>query len=182
MTAAEGVDPALDLVLERVVDAPAAWLFRGWTDPELLPRWFCPAPWRVVECTLDPRPGGAFHTVMQGPEGERVDGGAGCFLEVVPDRRVVWTDALGPGYRPRVEPFMTGVLTLEPQADGRTRYRALVRHQTPEARAQHAAMGFAQGWGAALDQLVAIGGVEDPGGRARQDRRAPAVPADSDAR
>lgn len=162
MTAPDTFDPALDLVLDRVVDAPAAWLFRGWTDAELLPRWFCPRPWRVVGCTVDPRPGGAFHTVMQGPEGDPMDGGAGCFLEVVPDRRLVWTDALGPDFRPRTEPFMTGVLTLDPLEDGRTRYRALVRHATPEARTQHASMGFEQGWGTALDQLVALWKAEDP--------------------
>ena len=117
-------------------------------------QWFCPAPWRVSACTIDLRPGGAFNTTFCSPDGEE-HLNVGCYLEVVPGERLVFTDALGPGYRPAAAPFMTGVLELFPEGDG-TRYRASSLHVDAEARDKHEAMGFHTGWGAALDQLVAL--------------------------
>lgn len=150
-------DPALDLVLERVVDAPAAALFRAWTEPELLTPWFCPRPWRTTHARIDPRPGGEFATTMEGPNGERSEEASGCFLEVIPNRRIIWTGLLGPGFRPnavpREVPAFTCILTFTPEGSG-TRYRAHVMHRDPDGKAAHEAMGFEAGWGAALDQLV----------------------------
>lgn len=152
------VDPALDLVLERVVPVPAEQLFRAWTEPRHLMPWFCPLPWRTTECEIDLRPGGAFRTVMEGPDGERNAEAAGCYLEVVPFEKLVWTGVLGPGYRPTDVPagvpVFTCVLTFTPEGAG-TRYRAQVMHRDAAAKATHEAMGFHAGWGAALDQLVA---------------------------
>jgi len=149
-------DPSLDLVLERVVDVPPPLVYAAWTQPELVKRWFTPAPWRTVECEIDLRPGGIFRTVMQGPNGERVDN-AGCWLEVVENERITWTGALGPGFRPRTTPpgsfLMTATLHFEAQGAG-TRYRAHVLHADEAGRQQHEAMGFHAGWGKALEQLV----------------------------
>lgn len=78
----------------------------------------------------------------------------GCFLEIVPNRRLVFTDALLPGFRPAPKPFFTGIVTMEPEGNG-TRYTARALHQTQEGRQQHESMGFHDGWGTALDQLVA---------------------------
>lgn len=149
-------DPARDLMLDREVAASAEALWRGWTDPELLKQWFCPKPWRVTEAEIDLRPGGAFRTVMEGPNGERQDEEAGCYLEIAPARRLVWTDSLGPGFRPRANGFLTAFITFEPLAGGGTRYRVLVKHANEDACRRHADMGFEAGWGAALDQLVEL--------------------------
>ena len=82
--------------------------------------------------------------------------GAGCILEVVPGRRLVWTDLLGPGYRPAPDSFgMTAIILLEPEGDG-TLYRAIALHRTPDQRKQHEDMGFHQGWGTAADQLDSV--------------------------
>lgn len=151
-------NPELDLKLERDVPVAPELLWRGWTEPDQLKQWFCPAPWRVTEAEIDLRPGGAFRTVMEGPNGERQDEEAGCFLEIQPSRLLVWTDSLGPGYRPRTNGFLTAFITFEPLAGGGTRYRVLVKHESEEARRRHADMGFEQGWGTALDQLVALVG------------------------
>ncbi len=147
-------DPNLDLVLEREIDLPIAPLWACWTQPGLLKQWFCPLPWRVTEAEMDLRPGGIFSTLMRGPEGEEHPN-LGCFLEVVPERRLVFTDAMLPGFRPAREAFMTGVVVFEPNAKG-TRYRAAALHATSEAREKHEAMGFHEGWGKATDQLVAL--------------------------
>ncbi|WP_237213159.1 SRPBCC family protein [Falsiroseomonas oryziterrae] len=149
-------DAARDLLFTRLVPVPARALWRGWTEPALLTQWFCPKPWRTTEAEVDLRPGGIFRTVMEGPSGERFDN-AGCWLEVVPQSRLVFTDALGPGFRPTGKPFFTGTLTFEETPEG-TRYTAWVQHKDAGDRDRHAAMGFEEGWGKALDQLVALVG------------------------
>ncbi len=158
-------DPQLDLVLERTIDVPVHLVWKAWTTPELLKKWFTPAPWQTVDCEIDLRPGGAFRTVMQSPDGAKFPN-LGCYLEVVPNQKLVWTSALGPGYRPLPGPVeSTGTATLsfnftvslELTADGnRTKYVARAMHGDAAACQQHAAMGFAEGWGAALDQLIAV--------------------------
>ena len=151
-------DPKLDLLLERVVDVSPELVWKAWTMPEHIVHWFTPAPWKTIHCEIDLRPGGKFVTVMQSPEGQEFPG-AGCFLEVVDQRELVWTSALGPGYRPNYGaeknpmPF-TAVISLTPEGAG-TRYSALVIHGEEAACQQHAAMGFHDGWGKALEQLVA---------------------------
>ena len=149
------INPELDLVLERWVPVSPARVWRAWTKPEELMQWFCPRPWKVVECKIDLRPGGQFMTVMQGPDGVRMPEGDGCYLEVIPERRLVFTDSLLPGYRPSGQSFMTGMLLLTPEGEG-TRYVAIARHANPETRKQHEEMGFHHGWGAALDQLIEL--------------------------
>ena len=146
------IDPKLDLVLERVIDVAPDLVWEAWTKPEHLKRWFTPAPWTVADCELDLRPGGIFRTVFRSPEGTDHDN-VGCFLEIVPRRRLVFTDALVAGYRPSEKPFFTCVLTLEPEGDG-TRYTAIALHGTEQNRLQHEEMGFYEGWGKTLDQLV----------------------------
>ena len=146
------LDPKLDLVLERVVDVPPALVWEAWTKPEHLRHWFTPKPWTVAHCEVDLRPGGIFRTVMRGPDGEEHDA-AGCYLEVVPQQRLIWTDALLPGYLPSANPFFTAIVELEPSGKG-TRYTATAIHRDEDGRKKHEEMGFHQGWGTVLDQLV----------------------------
>lgn len=148
------INPELDLVLERVVDVPRARLWEAWTRPEHVKQWFAPAPWSISECEIDLRPGGKFYTVMQSPEGKEFPN-AGCYLEIVPGEKLVFTDALKPGYRPSENPFFTAVITFQDEAGG-TRYRAVAVHADPEGRKRHEEMGFHDGWGQVLDQLVAF--------------------------
>lgn len=150
------MDPKLDLVLERVVDVPRELVWLAWTRPEHIKKWFTPRPWSTVDCEIDLRPGGIFRFVMRSPEGEEFPY-TGCYLEVVENEKLVWTMALGPGFRPATSssdvPVLTAVITLEPHGSG-TKYTALAMHKDEEARATHERMGFHEGWGAALDQLV----------------------------
>jgi hypothetical protein len=92
---------------------------------------------------------------MRGPEGQEFSGN-GCFLEIVEGEKLVWTAAMGPGYRPHPagsSPFpFTAVITLESDGD-QTRYCAIVIHPDEEACKKHAEMGFYGGWGSALTQL-----------------------------
>src|SRR5574341_725190 len=91
------VDPH-DLVISRLVRAPRAALWRAWTEPELLKEWWCPRPWTTEVRAFDLRPGGGFYTFMRGPDGGTSDN-PGCFLEIVPQSRIVFTTMLTAGWR-----------------------------------------------------------------------------------
>lgn len=156
-------NPVLDLQFQREVSISPAHIWDGWTNPTTLMKWFCPRPWKVVECEIDLQPGGLFRTVMQSPEGEKMPDNIGVFLVTEPEQRLVWTNALGPGFRPKPQPedehlgfFFVVDLRLVALPDGGTRYTAHVMHQDEASRQAHAAMGFEQGWGIALDQLVEL--------------------------
>lgn len=148
----DGVAHAFDLVLERIIDATPETVFRAYTDPDLLGQWFVPKPWRISDIVIEPKAGGRFNFVMHGPDGERVPN-SGVFLDIVPNRRLISTDAFTSDWRPAGQPFMVAHIELEPTDDGRTRYHATARHWTREAMEQHVAMGFHKGWGQTADQL-----------------------------
>jgi uncharacterized protein YndB with AHSA1/START domain len=142
------------LVLDRHLAAPRAKLWRCWTEPDLLVRWFTPAPWKTVRAELDLRPGGASRVVMESPEGEQFPS-RGVYLAVEPERRLVFTDAFVEAWIPSDRPFFVAEVTFADEGAG-TRYRAVARHWTAEARAEHEAMGFHEGWNKAANQLEAL--------------------------
>jgi uncharacterized protein YndB with AHSA1/START domain len=146
------IDPERDLVLERDIDVPVALVWKAWTTPEHLRHWFVPKPWTISECVIDLRPGGGCRTVMRSPEGQEFPN-VGCYLEIVPQQRLVFTDTLLAGWRPSPKPFFTAVLELSPTATG-THYKAIAIHGDPAACKTHADMGFHHGWGTVVDQLV----------------------------
>jgi uncharacterized protein YndB with AHSA1/START domain len=154
-------DPHLDLVFERIVNIPRELIWTAWTTPEHLKPWFTPAPWKTVDCEIDLRPSGIFRTVMLSPEGQEFPN-LGCYLEIIPNKQLIWTNALQPGYRPsKPQPASSGdsftftaILSLEPHESG-TKYKATVIHGDEEDCRRHNDMGFQDGWGKALDQLVA---------------------------
>lgn len=143
-----------ELVLTRLIDAPREKLYRAWTEPALLKQWFAPLPYTTPVAELDVRPGGANLIVMRGPDGQDMPN-RGVYLEVVPNERLVVTDAFTTAWEPSAKPFMTLLLTFENEG-GKTRYTARARHWTVEDRDAHEKMGFHQGWGICTDQLAAL--------------------------
>ncbi len=143
-----------DLILTRLIDASAEAVYRAWTEPDLLVKWFAPLPYTTLVAELDVRPGGASLVVMRGPHGPDMPN-RGVYLEVVPNRRLVFTNAYASAWEPSDKPFMTVILTFEPEA-GKTRYTARVRHWTLADKEAHEQMGFHQGWGICTDQLEAV--------------------------
>jgi uncharacterized protein YndB with AHSA1/START domain len=154
----------LDLVLERYIDVPKELVWRALVEPELVKQWFCPKPWQTVDCRIDLRVGGEFYSVMQSPEGEKFPG-TSCFLEVIPQQRLVWTAALNSGFRPAAPAseadkacaaiIFTCIITLESKGSG-TKYTAHVLHSTPQQMKMHEEMGFHEGWGTAFTQMVEV--------------------------
>lgn len=144
-------EPVHELVLTRLIAAPPEAVYRAWTDPELIKLWFTPRPWTTPVVETDVRPGGSSYILMRGPQGEEHPN-RGVYLEVVPNRKLVFTDAYTKAWVPSGKPFMTGVLTFESEG-GKTRYTARALHWSAADRDMHEKMGFEAGWGKATDQL-----------------------------
>lgn len=147
-------NPELDLKIERVIDLSPEQLFKAYTTPELLMKWFCPKPWNVTECEMDLRPGGTFYTKMESPTGE-TSPMYGCFLEIIPNKKVSWTDTMISDFRPSEKSFLTAIMTFE-EHDGKTVYTAIAKHKNAADKKSHEDMGFEVGWNTALDQLVLL--------------------------
>jgi uncharacterized protein YndB with AHSA1/START domain len=143
-----------DYVLEivRLLDAPREKVFRCWAEAELLKQWFAPSPWTTSVLAWDFRPGGGSNVVMQSPEGEEFPN-PGLFLAIEPNRRIVFTDAFAPGWKPAGQPFFVGEVTFEDAPGGKTKYRARAQHWTEAAMQQHEKMGFKDGWSVCAGQL-----------------------------
>lgn len=145
------------LTISRLIAAPPSAVWNAWSVPENLAKWWIPAPIECQVVTLDLRPGGGFVTRMRengtGDFQPHVDG---CFLEAIPEKKLVFTTVLTEGWQP-AEPWLalTAILTFEAQ-DGGTLYSARVLHKTPEDSAKHDEMGFYEGWGTAIGQLAGL--------------------------
>jgi uncharacterized protein YndB with AHSA1/START domain len=143
-----------DLILTRVIDATPDKVFKAWTDPALLKQWFAPKPWTTPMVETDVRAGGSSLIVMRGPDGNEFPN-RGVYLEVVPNERLVFTDAFTSAWQPSEKPFMTVVVTFENEG-GKTKYTARVRHWTVADREAHEKMGFHGGWAICAEQLAAL--------------------------
>jgi len=146
-----------ELGFDRLIDAPPEAVYRAWTEPGLFKRWFAPQPFTTPLAELDVRPGGSNRIVMRGPDGTEMPN-RGAYLEVVPGRRLVFTDAFTEAWAPSEKPFMTVILSFEPEG-GKTRYGVRVRHWSAADRQAHERMGFYAGWGLCADQPEALVGA-----------------------
>ena len=151
------LDPDLDLQIDRVIRAPRARVWKAWTDPLDLARWWLPAPTRCRVDRLDVVPGGAFVTSMSDDGNAYVPHVDACFVVVDPGERIVFTNALDSRWRPSdpAPVAMTAEISFLEHPDG-TDYRVVVRHADAASRRHHDQLGFADGWGTVTAQLAAI--------------------------
>jgi uncharacterized protein YndB with AHSA1/START domain len=150
------IDPKLDIVFERFIDAPARLVWEALTKPEHLKEWYMPREWgRVSHAEMDVRPGGIFRIDIAVGDGRNVPN-LGCFLEAVPLKRLVWTSMLFPGYRPAVfdDIPITAVVTIESEGTG-TRYVFTALHRDEADLEKNMTSGWKEGTEIATDQLVA---------------------------
>ncbi len=143
-----------ELTLTRLIHASPERVYSAWTQAELLKQWFAPKPLTTTLAELDVRPGGACLIVMSTPDGSEMPN-RGVYLEVVPNERLVFTDAYTEAWQPSAQPFMTVILTFENE-NGNTRYTVRVLHWSVAGRERHEQMGFHKGWRQCADQLAAL--------------------------
>lgn len=151
------IDARLDLELDRLIRAPRADLWRAWTEPAGLERWWVPAPAVARVDRLDVRPGGAFVTSMSDDGRAFLPHTDSVFLVVEPRERLVFTNAVTGAWRPAAPApvAMTAEITFTDHPEG-TDYRVVVRHGDPADRDRHEELGFFDGWGSVTDGLAAL--------------------------
>ena len=143
-----------ELTLTRLIAVPREKVYRAWTEPELLKRWFAPSPYTTPHAELDVRSGGSNFIVMRDPDGNDMPLRS-VYLEVVKNELIVFTDAFTEAWLPSEKPFFTGIITFEDE-DGKTRYTARARHWSEADCKAHEDMGFHEGWGLCAEQLAAV--------------------------
>ncbi len=139
------------VTLTRIYDAPRELVYKAWTDPSLMARWFGPKVFTSPICELDVRPGGEIYIVMRDPDGVNYPM-TGLFQEVIePERLVFTTRALADeAGRPQLETL--DVLTLE-DLGGKTRLTLEVTVIKATPAAEGALSGMEEGWSQSLDKL-----------------------------
>lgn len=151
------INPNTDFVIERFIDAPKHLVWAALTQPEHLKQWYMPKAWgSVAACEMDLRPGGMFSIDIAVGDGQAFPN-LGCFLDVVPMERLVWTSMLFPGYRPAVfdDIPITAIVTMQSEGTG-TRYVFTALHRNEADFANNKESGWAQGTEIAVDQFVAL--------------------------
>jgi uncharacterized protein YndB with AHSA1/START domain len=148
-----------DIVITRVFDAPRDLVWKAWTKPERLMRWWAPKGFTTPVCTVDLRPGGVFHYCMRSPEGQDIWGIA-VYREIVEPERIVYTDAFADAEGNPVPPAHYGMSSGHPpetlvtvtfaERGGKTTLTLL--HSIPESVEERE--GTQQGWIEMLDRLA----------------------------
>jgi uncharacterized protein YndB with AHSA1/START domain len=153
-----------DFVISRLFEAPRCLVFGAWTDPSHLAQWWGPRLF-TARCETDPRPGGAYRIVMQGPDGAEYPM-KGVYVEVIEPERLVytsdlsehpesWHDLVNPKRdrskgRPALNPVTT--VTFEDQG-GKTLVTVRMRFESKAMRDAFVKTGMREGWSLSLDKL-----------------------------
>lgn len=154
------INPDTDLVVERLLKAPPALVWRCWADPKLLCQWYMPKPWTLLQAEIELRPGGRFFLLAQSPDGQTFPN-EGSILLAEPERKLVFTDLMTKDFAPVEKvsddfgPAFTAVMTFEAEGTG-TRYRSIARHSSVADARANAEGGWVEGSGVTTDQLDAL--------------------------
>jgi uncharacterized protein YndB with AHSA1/START domain len=140
-----------EVVIMRAFDAPARLLFEAWSKPEHLLKWFGPIGWPLTLCEVDFRVGGRWRFAMTGANGVQNTPFGGTYLEIVPNRKIVFDNRFeAPGAQ-----TMVMTITFEEKA-GRTK---LVHHTLFESVAmknEYVGLGIEAGINSGFDQLADV--------------------------
>jgi uncharacterized protein YndB with AHSA1/START domain len=137
--------------ITRIFDAPRALVFKMWTDPELVEKWWGPKDFTNPVCKLDARVGGTMRIVMQGPDGMKYPT-SGVFKEIVEPERIVFTNIKEDEDGNAELEVLNTVTFIE--TDGKTKMtlRAIVVMETPAACGSVDGMNV--GWNQSIDRFT----------------------------
>ena len=136
--------------IEREFDAPAHLVYRAYTEPELVRRWWTAKRGEMTVVDIDLRVGGSWRFVMESPDGFEV-AFHGEYREIVPGERLVSTEV----YEAMPDAAALDTVTFE-ERHGRTLLTILVEHTRKEHRDAHVESGMEEGLQDALDLLEQV--------------------------
>jgi len=143
-----------EITLTRVFDAPRDRVWKAWTDPQHLARWWGPKGFSNPVCELDARVGGSWRIVMRAPDGAEYPCG-GVYREIVALERLVFTNiATDKDGKPIIDGLTT--VTFADAGGGKSK---LTLHTRGTALVDYAAaylQGMETGWSQSLDRLEAF--------------------------
>lgn len=153
-----------ELVITRIFDAPLELVWKAWTDPEQVKRWWGPKGFTSPAIKIDLRPGGSYLYCMRSPEGQDIWSG-GTFLEVVPQERIVSTDYFSDKDGNKLSPTQFGLSSDFPPesvvtvafTDEGDKTKLTLTYVLPESAAARDAIlksGMEAGWNESFDQLA----------------------------
>jgi uncharacterized protein YndB with AHSA1/START domain len=142
-----------EFVMDRLFDAPRELVFQVWSDPKHLAHWWGPKGWSLPVCTMDFRPGGAWHYCMRGPGGEESWGKA-TYQEITPPERIVYIDAFADadGNVVADAPQMVVTVTFSDE-QGKTRLTNHIQFASAKELQEILAMGMNEGMIETWDRL-----------------------------
>jgi uncharacterized protein YndB with AHSA1/START domain len=140
-----------EVVITRVFDAPARLLFEAHRNPEYLQRWFGPKGWPLTLCEVDFRVGGRFRFAMTGPDGKQGTPFGGEYLEIAPNRKIVYNNAFE---TPGAETMIV-TITFDEQG-GQTPLTIHTLFSSVAMKNEHVGVGYEHGIASALDQLADV--------------------------
>jgi uncharacterized protein YndB with AHSA1/START domain len=138
------------ILITREFDAPKHLVYKAWTTPELIKRWWSGDRGEVTSAEVDLRVGGRWRYVMTANGGFEV-AFHGEYLEIVPNDRIVLTEV----FEGFPEAGAVDTLTLT-EKDGRTTLAILVQHETKEHRDAHINSGMEDGMQEAMAALEQV--------------------------
>lgn len=146
-------EPVADrtVVITRVFDAPARLLFEAYSKPEHIMKWFGPKGWPVTMCEMDFRVGGRFRMAMTGPSGKQNTPFGGEYLEIVPNRKIVYDN----GFEAPGAERMIVTVTFD-EKGGKTTLTISTLFGSIAMKNEHMGMGYEQGTNSGLDQLADV--------------------------
>lgn len=140
-----------ELIITRSFDAPARLLFEAWSKPEHLKKWFGPVGYPVTMCEMDFRVGGLWRAAMTGPSGTQQTPFGGEYLEIVPNRRIVFSN----GFELPGAEKMIMTISFD-EKDGKTLLTMRTLFASIAQKATHVGAGMAEGIASGLDQLTDV--------------------------
>jgi uncharacterized protein YndB with AHSA1/START domain len=138
------------ILITREFDAPSHLVYKAWTTPALVKRWWPGGHGEMTVAEIDLRVGGTWRYVMVANEGFEV-AFHGEYREIVPNERIVSTEVYEG--MPDAEALDTMTFT---EADGRTTVTILVQHTSKDDRDAHINSGMESGLQKALDLLEEV--------------------------
>jgi uncharacterized protein YndB with AHSA1/START domain len=123
-------DPAREIVITRIVDAPRELVWQAWTDPQHVAKWWGPRGFSTTIKRMDFRVGGVWEHVMHGPDGAKYPNKS-VFKEIVPLERITYSHGGGREDGPGAS--FTATWTFETVAAGKTRLTGRMIFPSAEA-------------------------------------------------
>lgn len=147
-----------EVVITRVFDAPRELVFKAWTEPEHLSRWWGPSGWTNPKCEVDLRPGGAWRIIMRAPDGGEYPCG-GAYREIVEPERLVFTNiAMDADGKPLLDGLTTVILE---EVEGKTKLTLRTRATGLVSYASQMLAGMEAGWSQSLEKLEQLVATAD---------------------